>query len=186
MARRGRPASTTLRTHVFSEPMGCPYCLTWRGGRSKFGNRPVRRCPSIRANGPRSPRASARASSTDPSRSLAPGGSRFGDRWRRAFGGCAAHATAQLGLHTIAVCQARDHGPGNLHVQWKLAEKRTENEARRASNDVSPTSYTATSVEINNGVSRSLLAHKVSTAGENWIWPTFRDCVLYGVSLQAS
>ena len=35
-------------------------------------------------------------------------------------------------LHTIAVCQARDPGPGRLYFQRKLAENKTENEARRA------------------------------------------------------
>jgi transposase len=30
------------------------------------------------------------------------------------------------------VCQARDPGPGHLYFQRKLAEKKTENEARRA------------------------------------------------------
>jgi hypothetical protein len=35
-------------------------------------------------------------------------------------------------LHTIAVCQARDPGPGNVYYQRKLAENKTPNEARRA------------------------------------------------------
>lgn len=35
-------------------------------------------------------------------------------------------------LHTIAVCQARDPGPGHLYFQRKLTENKTENEARRA------------------------------------------------------
>jgi transposase len=35
-------------------------------------------------------------------------------------------------LHTIAVCQARDPGPGKVYYQRKLAENKTPNEARRA------------------------------------------------------
>jgi transposase len=35
-------------------------------------------------------------------------------------------------LHTIAVCQARDPGPGQVYYQRKLAENKTSNEARRA------------------------------------------------------
>jgi transposase len=35
-------------------------------------------------------------------------------------------------LHTIAVCQARDPGPGQDYYQRKLSENKTRNEARRA------------------------------------------------------
>ena len=35
-------------------------------------------------------------------------------------------------LHTIAVCQARDPGPGRIYYLRKLAENKTPNEARRA------------------------------------------------------
>ncbi|MFD1935611.1 transposase, partial [Nonomuraea mangrovi] len=35
-------------------------------------------------------------------------------------------------LHTIAVCQARDPGPGRVYYQRKITENKTPAEARRA------------------------------------------------------
>ena len=48
-------------------------------------------------------------------------------------------------LHTIAVCQARDPGPGRGYYLRKISEGKTPPRPAERSNDASPTSSTGTS-----------------------------------------